>query len=111
MMKSGCARWSTWPSRQRGYEVIEAQRRRRGGSRPQTLPDLVLCDVNMDKMDGYATLSALRNESATATIPFILMTGLADNARDAARHGTRARTIIFPNLSRWTDFTRRWKRA
>jgi signal transduction histidine kinase len=44
------------------------------------LPDLVLCDVNMEKLDGYGTLSALRNDSATATIPFILMTGLADNA-------------------------------
>ena len=27
------------------------------------LPDLVLCDVNMEKMDGYATLSALRGDS------------------------------------------------
>src|SRR6185436_13903056 len=49
------------------------------------LPDLILCDVNMGKMDGYATLSSLRNEPATATIPFILMTGLADNA--GMRHG------------------------
>src|SRR5439155_13922714 len=49
------------------------------------LPDLVLCDVNMDRMDGYLTLSSLRNESATASTPFILMTGLADNA--GMRHG------------------------
>lgn len=71
---------------QRGYEVIEATDGAAGveAARKQ-LPDLVLCDVNMDKMDGYATLSALRNESATATIPFILMTGLADNA--GMRHG------------------------
>src|SRR5947209_10860957 len=34
----------------------------------------------MDKVDGYRTLSSLRNEPATAAIPFILMTGLADNA-------------------------------
>lgn len=66
---------------QRGYEVIEAGDGSVGFeiARKQ-LPDLVLCDVNMEKMDGYATLSALRNDTATAAIPFILMTGLADNA-------------------------------
>ena len=66
---------------QRGYEVIEAEDGNVGVeiARKQ-LPDLVLCDVNMEKLDGYGTLSALRNDSATATIPFILMTGLADNA-------------------------------
>jgi len=31
-------------------------------------------------MDGYGALSTLRNEPTTASIPFILMTGLADNA-------------------------------
>jgi signal transduction histidine kinase len=49
------------------------------------LPDLILCDVNMQKVDGYLTLSSLRNEPTTAAIPFILMTGLADNA--GMRHG------------------------
>jgi signal transduction histidine kinase len=39
----------------------------------------------MQKMDGYLTLSVLRNEPSTAAIPFILMTGLADNA--GMRHG------------------------
>ncbi|HXF09881.1 MAG TPA: ATP-binding protein, partial [Desulfuromonadaceae bacterium] len=38
-----------------------------------------------EKMDGYGTLSSLRNEPVTASIPFILMTGLADNA--GMRHG------------------------
>src|SRR5437879_4458290 len=39
----------------------------------------------MDKMNGYLTLSSLRNQPATASIPFILMTGRADNA--GMRHG------------------------
>jgi two-component system, sensor histidine kinase and response regulator len=71
---------------QRGYEVIEAHNGVEGVALAcKQLPDLVLCDVNMDKMDGYATLSKLRNEPATAATPFILMTGLADNA--GMRHG------------------------
>src|SRR5713226_4276462 len=39
----------------------------------------------MEKVDGYLTLSSLRNEAATASVPFILMTGLADHA--GMRHG------------------------
>jgi two-component system sensor histidine kinase/response regulator len=39
----------------------------------------------MDRVDGYGTLSSLRSEPSTAAIPFILMTGLADNA--GMRHG------------------------
>src|ERR1035437_5742130 len=71
---------------QKGYDVIEAENGAVGIEKARKqLPDLVLCDVNMEKVDGYLTLSALRNEPATAAIPFILMTGLADNA--GMRHG------------------------
>lgn len=70
----------------RGYEVIEAENGSVGIEKARKeLPDLILCDVNMEKVDGYLTLSSLRNEPATATIPFILMTGLADQA--GMRHG------------------------
>src|SRR5437899_612867 len=71
---------------QKGYEVIEAGNGATGLQVAlKELPDLILCDVNMEKMDGYRTLSAMRAEPATASIPFILMTGLADNA--GMRHG------------------------
>lgn len=72
--------------RQRGYEVIEAENGTVGIEKARKeLPDLILCDVNMERVDGYLTLSSLRNEPSTAAIPFILMTGLADNA--GMRHG------------------------
>jgi signal transduction histidine kinase len=72
--------------RQRGYEVIEARNGHDGIEQARAeLPDLILCDVNMGKVDGYLTLAALRTEAPTAAIPFILMTGLADNA--GMRHG------------------------
>jgi two-component system sensor histidine kinase/response regulator len=71
---------------QKGYEVIEASNGEEGiASARKALPDLILCDVNMQKVDGYLTLSSLRAEPATAAIPFILMTGLADQA--GMRHG------------------------
>ncbi len=72
--------------RQRGYDVIEASNGQDGIEKARKeLPDLILCDVNMDKVDGYLTLASLRNEAPTAAIPFILMTGLANN--DGMRHG------------------------
>jgi two-component system sensor histidine kinase/response regulator len=72
--------------RQKGFGVIEAANGSEGIEvARKELPDLILCDVNMDKVNGYATLSSLRDEPATASIPFILMTGLADNA--GMRHG------------------------
>jgi CheY-like chemotaxis protein len=48
-------------------------------------PDLVICDVNMPGMDGYETLSTLRESTNDAAIPFILMTGLV--SRDGFRRG------------------------
>jgi two-component system sensor histidine kinase/response regulator len=71
---------------QKGYDVIEAANGSLGiDVARKELPDLILCDVNMEKVDGYLTLSSLRSEASTASIPFILMTGLADNA--GMRHG------------------------
>ena len=72
--------------RQRGFQVIEAENGAVGIEvARKELPDLILCDVNMEKVDGYLTLSSLRSEPTTASIPFILMTGLADQA--GMRHG------------------------
>jgi len=70
----------------KGFDVIEAENGTQGIEKArQQLPDLILCDVNMEQVDGYLTLSALRNEPTTSAIPFILMTGMADNA--GMRHG------------------------
>src|SRR5215471_16015370 len=72
--------------RQRGFDVVEAGDGASGIEvAKRELPDLVLCDVNMQKVDGYLTLSSLRSDATTASIPFILMTGLAYTA--GMRHG------------------------
>jgi len=56
--------------RQRGFQVIEAENGATGIERARKeLPDLILCDVNMEKVDGYLTLSSLRSEPTTASIP------------------------------------------
>ncbi len=50
-------------------------------------PDVVLCDVQMPGMDGFGVLDALRTDSTTAGLPFVLVTALSD--RDSVRRGMR----------------------
>lgn len=72
--------------RQKDFEVIEAANGTEGIEfAKKDLPDLILCDINMGKVDGYSALAELRRNPSTAAIPFILMTGLADSA--SMRHG------------------------
>lgn len=49
-----------------GRLVLEAARREH--------PDLILCDVMMPPLDGHGVLAALREDPATAAIPFIFLT-------------------------------------
>ena len=44
-------------------------------------PDLVLCDIQMPKMDGYAVLHHIRENKATAALPFIFLSGLGDKPK------------------------------
>lgn len=39
------------------------------------LPDLIICDVEMESMDGLETLAALRKDAVTRSIPVIMMSG------------------------------------
>lgn len=41
-------------------------------------PDLIICDVMMPEMDGHAVLRAVREEPATAAVPFIFLTAKGD---------------------------------
>ena len=72
--------------RRSGFDTFEAGSGREGVELARRhLPDLVLCDVNMEQMSGYQMLETLRREPATASIPFILMTGMGDT--EAMRKG------------------------
>jgi DNA-binding NarL/FixJ family response regulator len=42
------------------------------------LPEVILCDVSMPKLDGYGVLEQLRADSATVSIPFIFLTAKGD---------------------------------
>ncbi|MCL2202737.1 MAG: response regulator [Defluviitaleaceae bacterium] len=46
-------------------------------------PDLVLLDVEMPEMDGYAVLSELKASPQTTDIPVIFLTALTDSQSEA----------------------------
>jgi signal transduction histidine kinase len=59
-----------------GFETIQAMDGHEGiAAARQHAPDLIVCDIMMPNLDGYATLSAIRKDPATATTPFIFLTG------------------------------------
>ena len=49
-----------------------------------TPPDLVLLDIMMPNMDGYAVCCALKADAATASIPVIFITALNDSQDETA---------------------------
>ncbi|HTR82817.1 MAG TPA: hybrid sensor histidine kinase/response regulator [Bacteroidota bacterium] len=64
--------------RTNGFEAIGAKNGSEGLELARTmLPDLIVCDIRMELVNGYQLLAAIRNDSVTASIPFILMTSNA----------------------------------
>lgn len=60
-----------------GYEVMEADNGITGLELARShLPSIILCDVHMDPIDGYAFVERLRKEPAIASTPVILVTGV-----------------------------------
>ncbi|MGB3404405.1 MAG: hybrid sensor histidine kinase/response regulator [Microcoleaceae cyanobacterium] len=51
----------------------------------EIIPDLIICDVMMPKMDGHEVLKKTRENSKTATIPFVFLTAKA--TREDLRQG------------------------
>ena len=45
----------------------------RSAAQPDTLPDVVLLDLNMPQMNGLSVLEAIRRHPATATLPVVIL--------------------------------------
>ena len=69
-----------------GFYTIAAENGFVGIQRAQEqLPDLVICDIIMPELNGYTVLTTLRQNPATAIIPFIFLTG--KNTKAELRQG------------------------
>lgn len=63
---------------QHGYRVVAAEDGRSGIDQAQALrPDMILLDIQLPNMDGYAVASTLRGIDALADTPIIAVTSYA----------------------------------
>lgn len=61
-----------------GYEVIAARDGRTGTNLAgQIIPDLILLDIQLPEMDGYAVAKALRSNPALQATPIVAVTSYA----------------------------------
>lgn len=83
----------------KGFEVHTAYNGKKGLELIQKiLPDLIISDIMMPKMDGYQMLDILRADAKTAMIPFIFLTAKAqknDKLRGAISGADRYLTKPF----------------
>lgn len=64
-----------------GYEVDSAKDGKEGVDKALAqIPDLILCDVMMPRLDGFGVLNILSKRQETAAIPFIFLTAKAEKA-------------------------------
>jgi DNA-binding response OmpR family regulator len=64
-----------------GFEGLGAENGRLGLEMIRAhLPHLILCDVMMPELDGYAVLKELRADPAIAEIPFLFLTAKGERA-------------------------------
>jgi CheY-like chemotaxis protein len=64
-----------------GYEVVTAVNGRDGLEKAAAdKPDLILMDVQMPMMDGFAALEALKATPETASIPVVMLTSKTQEA-------------------------------
>ncbi|MDD8019410.1 MAG: response regulator [Bacteroidota bacterium] len=70
----------------KGYTVFITDNGKDGIAFAQELsPDLIICDIMMPKIDGYDVLKTLKDDPATALIPFIFITSKSEMTD--LRHG------------------------
>lgn len=61
-----------------GYEAVSAEDGIAGVEAAfRTMPDLIICDITMPRLDGYGVLLEMHSNQATANIPFIFVTARA----------------------------------
>jgi two-component system response regulator AtoC len=64
-----------------GFEVVAARDGADGVALAKArVPDLVVCDISLPKLDGYGVLQAIRADPAIASTPFIFLTAKAERS-------------------------------
>lgn len=61
-----------------GHEVLLASDGVEGVAMASLVPDFILCDIAMPRLDGFGVLQAVRKVPATAEVPFVFLTAKAE---------------------------------
>lgn len=79
----------------KGFEVLTARDGQSGLEQARTArPDLIVLDVMLPRLDGYAVARALKGDPATAAIPIIVFSTRSSAADRAAFKATGANIHI-----------------
>ena len=77
--------------RNAGYEVFAAEDAVDGGHLVlRTLPDLIICDVDMPYLNGFDFVAALKTHDTTRAIPIVFLTSNEDFAGRTVQLGAVA---------------------
>src|SRR5262249_9035957 len=93
------------------WTVREAANGREALKRIQeSKPDVILLDLMMPEMDGFAVVAALQKEAAWRDIPVIVITARALNAKDRARLNSGVQSVLIKETFRPADLVERIRR-
>lgn len=77
--------------RHAGYEVFAAEDAVDGGHLVlRTLPDLIICDIDMPYLNGFDFVAALKTHDTTRAIPIVFLTSKEDMDGETFRVGAVA---------------------
>ncbi len=78
-----------------GFDLVRATSGRDGVTATRrVLPDLVICDLVIPDLDGFAIVGELKSDPATTEIPIIILTGHDLTTADKARLNGNVRAIV-----------------
>ncbi|SRR5579883_41708 len=80
------------------------------------VPEIILLDINMPKVDGFMLLAAVRAEPKLRTVPIIMLSSSRDQRDIKKAHELGANSFLHKSMSNFSDlvgdFDRYWlKRA
>jgi two-component system, sensor histidine kinase and response regulator len=84
-----------------GYATLEARNGEEGVRVARdTLPDLILCDIRMPRLDGFGVLARLSQDPLTSVLPFIFLTARTEKADQRIGMGMGADDYITKPFTR-----------
>jgi CheY-like chemotaxis protein len=93
------------------WSVREAENGREALKRMQeNKPDVILLDLMMPEMDGFAVVAALQKEAGWRDIPVIVITSLDLDAKDRARLNSGVQSVLVKERFKPVDLVERIRR-